>query len=309
MKFSLAKASRIGARQINQDRLGHWQSKETLLLSVADGLGGHARGEVAAQISMDVIGAAFEREATPRLADPDAFLGRCLAAGHAAILREGERLGLPETPRTVIVGCIVQDGYAHWNHIGDARLYLFRNGRIVVRTRDHTVVQSLVDTGRIREEAASSHPERNRLLQALGGHQGPRPEPAASLRLEKGDVLLLCSDGFWGPLTQRQMLHALMARPLTEAIPELVALAEFRAGPQCDNVTVLAMSWDEDRIAETQPMPAVSPDVTATPLVTDTSSRDFTATDPDFVHMSDEEIDQAIEDLKEALRKSAPPQQ
>ena len=306
MKFSLAKASRIGARKINQDRLGHWQSKEALLLAVADGLGGHARGEVAAQVSIDILGAAFQREATPRLADPDAFLERSLGAGHAAILREGQRLGLPETPRTVLVACVVQDGYVYWNHIGDARLYLFRNGRIVSRTRDHTVVQSLVDTGRIREEAVSSHPERNRLLQALGGYQSPRPEPAASARLEKGDVLLLCSDGFWGPLTQRQMLHALMARPLTEAIPELVALAEVRAGPQCDNVTVLALSWTEDRIAETQPMPAVSPG--ATPAATATQIRDFTSTDPDFVHMSDEEIEKAIEELKEALRKNAPPQ-
>jgi len=301
MKFSLAKDSRIGARQINQDRLGHWQSKEALLLAVADGLGGHARGEVAAQIAVDLLGAAFQREARPRLADPDDFLVRALGAGHAAILREGQRLGLPETPRTVLVACVIQDGYVHWNHIGDARLYLFRNGRVVLRTRDHTLVQQLVDSGRIREEAASSHPERNRLLQALGGYQSPRPEAAASTRLEKGDILLLCSDGFWGPLTQRQMLHALMARPLTEAIPELMALAEVRGGPQCDNVTVLALAWTQDRVAETQPMPVIQP--AAAPVATEI--RDFTATDVDFVHMSDEEIEKAIEELKQALRRDA----
>ncbi|HEX9398122.1 MAG TPA: PP2C family serine/threonine-protein phosphatase [Burkholderiales bacterium] len=306
MKFSLAQVTRIGARQINQDRLGSWRTSESLLLAVADGLGGHLRGEVAAEVAINILGAAFQREATPRIADPDAFLARAMAAGHAAILREGQRLNLPETPRTVVVACIVQEGYVHWNHIGDCRLYLFRNGRIVQRTRDHTVVQSLIDTGRIREEAASSHPERNRLLQALGGYQAPRPEAASRARLEKGDVLLLCSDGFWGPLTQRQMLHALMARPLGEAIPELVALAETRAGPQCDNVTVLALSWAEDKIAETQPMPIVTPG--AAPQLTATDIRDFTATDPDFVHMSDEEIEKAIEELKEALRKSAPPQ-
>ena len=272
---------------------------------MADGLGGHARGEVAAQVSMDILGAAFKREAKPRIAEPDAFLARSMSAGHSAILREGQRLGLPETPRTVLVACVIQDGYVHWNHVGDARLYLFRNGRVVQRTRDHTLVQQLVDTGRIREEAASSHPERNRLLQALGGYQTPQPEAAASTRLEKGDVLLLCSDGFWGPLTQRQMLHALMARPLTEAIPELMALAEVRAGPQCDNVTVLALSWAEERIGETQPMPVVTPGT----IPTATEIRDFTATDVDFVHLSDEEIEKAIEELKEALRKSAPPRQ
>lgn len=288
MKFALARDSRIGARRMNQDRLGHWQTAESLLLAVADGMGGHPRGEVAAQVAVELFGAAFPREANPRIADPDAFLARTLSAGHAAILREAQRLKLPETPRTVIVACVVQDGTVHWNHVGDCRLYLFRNGRILHRTRDHTVVQRLVDQGRIREEAVATHPERNRLLQALGGDQAPRPELAARERLVKGDVLLLCSDGFWGPLTQRQMLHALMARPLAEAIAELVALAEARAGAQCDNVTVLALSWAEDRIDETQPLPIIAPDA-------------------DFVHMTDEEIEKAIDELKVALRRSAEP--
>jgi len=303
MNFALAMDSRIGARQVNQDRLGHWRTGESLLLAVADGLGGHLRGEVAAQVAVDLLGAAFQRDATPRIADPDAFLSRALNAGHAAILREGQRLGLPETPRTVIVACVVQDGYVYWNHIGDCRLYLLRNGRILHRTRDHSVVQRLVEQGRIREEAAMSHPERNRLLQCLGGYEVPRPEPAARERLERGDVLLLCSDGFWGPLTQRQMLHALMARPLAEAIPELVELAEARAGPQCDNVTVLALMWAEEAVAETAAAGAP-----AAPHGVSTVVKDFTATDPDFVHMTDEEIEKAIEELKLALRKGAPPQ-
>ena len=304
MKFSLAQDSRIGARQVNQDRLGHWRTPESLLLAVADGLGGHLRGEVAAQISVDLLGAAFRRDANPRIKDPDAFLPRAMTAGHAAILLEGQRLGLPETPRTVIVACVVQDGYVYWNHIGDCRLYLVRNGRILHRTRDHTVVQQLVDQGRIRDEAATSHPERNRLLQCLGGYQAPRPEPAARERLERGDVLVLCSDGFWGPLTQRQMLHAVMARPLAEAIPELVELAEARAGPQCDNVTVIALSWAQDAVAEAPADAAAAP--AALQGVT-TEVKDFTAPDPDFVHMTDEEIEKAIEELKVALRKGVSP--
>ena len=302
MMFSLAQATRIGARLMNQDRLGHWRTPHSLLLAVADGLGGHLRGEVAAQIAVDLLGAAFKRDASPRIADPDAFLTRAMTAGHAAILLEGRRLGLPETPRTVIVACVVQDGYVYWNHVGDCRLYLVRNGRILHRTRDHTVVQQLVDQGRIREEAVTSHPERNRLLQCLGGYQAPRPEQAARERLERGDVLLLCSDGFWGPLTQRQMLHAVMSRPLAEAIPELVELAEARAGPQCDNVTVIALSWAQDAVAE---MPADAAAAPAALQGTATEVKDFTATDPDFVHMTDEEIAKAIEELKDALRRSA----
>jgi serine/threonine protein phosphatase PrpC len=300
MKYTLAKGTRIGARQINQDRLGHWQSEATLLLVVADGMGGHPRGEVAAQVGVEVMGAAFQREAAPRLGDPDAFLTRAMSAGHAAILREAQRLNLPETPRTVVVACVVQDGYVHWNHIGDCRLYLLRNGRIVHRTRDHTVVQGLIDTGRIREEAAAFHPERNRLLQCLGGYLAPRPEPAARERLEKNDVLLLCSDGLWGPLTQRQLLHSFMSKSLAEALPELMDLAEARAGPQCDNVTALAIAWAEDAV----PLPADAP---AAPQGVATEVKDFTATDVDFMHMTDEDVAKAIEELKDALRKNAAP--
>ena len=250
MKFSIAQESRIGARRMNQDRIGHWQSPGALLLTVADGLGGHLHGEIAAQLAVELLGAAFGREARPRLPDPGDFLFRALGAAHAAILREAQRRELAETPRTVIVACVIQDGHAYWTHVGDCRLYLLRQGRLVHRTRDHTVVQQLVDEGRIREEAISSHPGRNRLLQCVGGYQAPRPDPVSSARLAKDDVLLLCSDGFWGPLAQRQMIHALLARPLPEAIPELATLAERRAGPACDNVSVLAMAWREDELPD-----------------------------------------------------------
>ena len=221
------------------------------------------------------------------------LLARAFAAGHVAILREAERRSLPDSPRTVIVACVVQDGYVWWTHVGDSRLYLLREGRIVHRTRDHTVVQQLIDSGRIREEALASHPERNRLLQCLGGYQTPRPEPVERARLERNDIVLLCSDGFWGPLTQRQLLHVLLSRGLKDAVDELATLAEHRAGRECDNVSVLAMSWDEEAIA-----PA---DVTLPEPRTDT--QDFTATDLDFMRMSDADIERAIADLKLALRK------
>ncbi len=262
-------------------------------MAVADGLGGHLHGELAAELATALLGAAFAREARPRIADPGGFLQRAIAAAHAAILREAERRELPDSPRTVIVACVVQDGYAYWTHVGDSRLYLAREGRIIHRTRDHTVVQQLIDEGRIREEALASHPERNRLLQCLGGFQTPRPEPVERTRLARNDIIVLCSDGFWGPLTQRQLVHALVSRELKDAIPELVALAEHRAGRECDNISVVAMSWGEEAVplAETS-VPEPRTDV-----------QDFTATDLDFMRMTDADIEKAIADIKAALRK------
>ena len=241
----IVQASSIGARESNEDRVAHWTAPGSVLMAVADGLGGHLHGEVAAQIAVDVLGAAFMEEARSKLDDPDGFLVRALAAAHAAIVREAEKRRLAENPRTVIAACVVQDGHAFWTHVGDCRFYLLRSGRILARSRDHTVVQRLVDEGRIREEAAGTHPHRNRLLQCLGGYQTPQLEPVASAQLAGEDIVLLCSDGFWGPLSQRQMIHSLLSRPLDEAIRELVSLAELCAGADCDNVSVVAMTWTQ----------------------------------------------------------------
>jgi PPM family protein phosphatase len=264
-----------------------------VLMAVADGLGGHEHGELAAELAMTLLGAAFRHEALPRLADPAAFLQRSLAAGHAAILREAQARGLPDTPRTCLVACVVQDGHAWWTHIGDTRLYHIRGGRILARTRDHTVVQQLIDEGRMREEAVASHPERNRLLQCLGGYRAPKGQPPEQARLAKDDILLLCSDGLWGPLTQRQLLHSLLSRPLQQAVEELAVLAETRAGPTSDNVTMVALAWGEAEIA-----------ADAAPAEERTEVKDFTATDLDYMKMSDEDIEKAIAELKTALRRN-----
>src|SRR5919199_603818 len=152
MNYTIAQETRVGTRRMNQDRIGYWETDECLLMAVADGLGGHLYGEVAAQIAIELFGLAFRREAAPKLANPAGFLVRAMSGGHTAILREAERGSLSDTPRTVLVACVVQDGHAYWAHVGDSRLYIIRDGRILHRTRDHTVVQQLIDEGRLAEE-------------------------------------------------------------------------------------------------------------------------------------------------------------
>jgi serine/threonine protein phosphatase PrpC len=297
----IAWQSRAGGRTYNQDRLGHWQTAESTLLVVADGMGGHANGDVAAQLVVEHLGAEFERAARPRIADPDLFLYRRIAGAHALLGRAARARGFDEVPRTTIAACVVQGARAYWLHVGDSRLYHIRADRVIARTKDHTRVQRLLDEGRIGAQDVHVHPERNVLLQCLGGPVPPSVVPATSAALEPGDVLLLCSDGLWGPLTQRQMLHALLTQELQEAMTDLATLAERRAGPQCDNVTALAMRWGEDAIPEA--IPAAGPrTVPSHDLPTDV--QDFTATDLDFLRMSDEDIDTAIAELKAALRKT-----
>lgn len=300
MKFSLVQDSRVGSRRYNQDRIGFWRTDAALLLVLADGMGGHANGELAAQIAVDFMGESFRREARPRLADPDLFLFRGIGRAHQEIVDRADAMGLPESPRTVLVACVIQDGYAWWSHVGDSRLYLLRGGRVMRRTRDHSRVQQLIDRGRIREEAAAAHPERNLLLQCLGSALPPRLEPSTTARLARDDVLLLCSDGFWGPLTQRHLLAAVAGKPLAFAIPGLMDLAEARAGRECDNVSVIALSWAEDEA------PAAEAPHTVPFYELPTDIQDFTATDPDFLRMSDADIDRAIAEIRAALRKNPP---
>jgi len=243
MNYKLFQDTRPGKRPYNEDRLGSWRRDKALMLAVCDGMGGHAHGEVAAQLAVDHLGQAFEAEARPKLAAPERFLSSTVVSAHAQIVGEAHKRKLAETPRTTIVACVVQDGQAWWTHVGDSRLYLIRRGRVAARTRDHTYVQQLVDAGKIREEAAENHPDRNRVMRCLGGPQAPQVDPVQSMALEKDDVVLLCSDGLWGPLTQRQILIGLIGREPVSALPALIALAEARAGATCDNVSVVAMHW------------------------------------------------------------------
>jgi serine/threonine protein phosphatase PrpC len=300
MKFTIFQGTRTGARPYNQDRLGQWGTGEALLMALADGMGGHLRGELAAQFAVEAISTAFRAEAKPGLADPEQFVFNVIGRAHSSIIAQAARMGLPESPRTTVVACIVQDGFAYWNHIGDSRLYLIRNGRVAARTRDHTRVQQLIDQGRIREEAAATHPDRNKLLQCLGSEYVPRLGATETMRLAKGDIVMLCSDGLWGPLTQRQILHAYMTADVERATNDLMALAEARAGQQCDNVSVVAMRWDEEEIATGQ-SPRTLPNHEMP-----TDVQDFTATDPEFLRMSDAEFDKAVDEIRIALNKNKP---
>jgi len=244
MKYDIAQVCRIGARRSNQDRIGSGASDEALLLVVADGMGGHPRGELAAQLAVDQLVDDFVREARPRVARPEAFLLDAFGRAHDRIVSEAARVKLPESPRTVLVACLLQGGTATWLHIGDVRFYLLRDGKTLLRSRDHSYVQFLLDIGRLREEDAPYHPERNLVTRCVGGDHLPELPHPVSLPLAPDDIVLLCSDGFWSPLEAAELEAGLRGNALQAEVDALVGLAEARAGAQCDNVSVLAVAWN-----------------------------------------------------------------
>jgi serine/threonine protein phosphatase PrpC len=244
MQFAIYQESRRGARRSNQDRIASCYTQNALLMLVADGMGGHLHGEVAAQITMQFITDTFWREAKPALADPAVFLHRAITGAHHAIIDHAASGGLAEVPRSTCVACVVQDGAACWAHAGDSRLYHIRDGRILVQTRDHSRVQQLIDQGRTREETFAALPERNWIFNCLGSNRPPQVDLSAHTRLHAGDTLILCSDGLWGPLSGTMISSAVQRSGIMQTVPKLLDEAERRAGRACDNLSVIAVAWE-----------------------------------------------------------------
>jgi protein phosphatase len=243
VRFSIYQESRKGGRRSNQDRMGYLYTRDSMLLVVADGMGGHARGEVAAQKTLQTMASIYQRDAKPMLADPARYLEECVMAAHRELHRYRAENNLPEAPRTTVVACVVQEGVATWAHVGDSRLYLLRGGRIVARTLDHSRVHHLVSSGLIQPEDAKDHPERNRIFNCIGAYIAPTVEMGRPTALRSGDTLLLCTDGLWGALTDRQIGDAFTSSTVMRAVPELMEFALAKAGDDADNCTAIAMTW------------------------------------------------------------------
>jgi serine/threonine protein phosphatase PrpC len=302
MKFSVYQESRQGPRKSNQDRVAYCYSRDALCMVIADGMGGHLHGEVAAQIASQFIAEAFQRNAQPRLADPLKFLLESITNAHHAIVDYANVRSLLETPRTTCVACIVQDGLAHWAHVGDSRLYLIRNGRVEGQTKDHSRVQILVDAGRVREEAVAAHPDRNKIFNCLGQMGPPKVDLSRRIALRHGDVILMCTDGLWGPLTSRHICEELLRAEVMRAVPKLLDMAEVRAGREGDNASVVAMTWfEETGSAGAEGISTVSMD----PTDIKTTVEQFGKSTPPATggYLTDDEIERAIDEIRNAIQK------
>jgi protein phosphatase len=307
MRFSVYQESRKGSRRTNQDRMGYLYTRDSVLMVVADGMGGHARGEVAAQTTLQTMASIFQRDARPTLSDPARYLEECVLTAHRELHRYRAENNLPEAPRTTVVACVVQDGVARWAHVGDSRLYLLRGGRIVARTLDHSRVHHLVSSGLIRPEDAKDHPERNRIFNCIGAYIAPTVEIGRPTALHSGDTLLLCTDGLWGALTDRQIGEAFSNQTVMRAVPELMDLALAKAGADADNCTAIALTW-----AGTESMDMIPP--TEAPVSTLLIPEGTVASTVQIPRHSepgaDEEltegqIEDAVAEIQRAIKRSA----
>ncbi|TCJ11813.1 serine/threonine-protein phosphatase [Parasulfuritortus cantonensis] len=298
MKYSLYQESRQGGRKSNQDRVGHAYTSEAICMALADGMGGHAHGEVAAQVLMDVVLGMFEKLARPRLADVTEFLLDGVYAAHDTINTYASSHRMADTPRTTCVVCVIQDGQAWWAHVGDSRLYHFGPNGLRARTRDHSAIQHLIDDGLASEDEITSHPDRNKLYNSVGGFMLPNIELSPGVLLGDGDVLLMASDGFWSQFKPDEMLTTLRVYPVRVAVNQLLEHAEFRAGDYGDNLSVVALRCGEDR---PEVDPAALNDFKLDGFTTELKALEGKAAQQPA--MSDRDIDKAIEEIQAALLK------
>ncbi len=299
MRFSIYQDSLIGGRSYNQDRMGYCFTRDALLMVVADGMGGHLRGEVAAQLTLQAAAASFQQAARPSIADPAGFLDLSLRRAHRDILRYQQANNMPESPRTTVVACVIQHGHAWWAHAGDSRLYWIRQGDCVSRTEDHSKVQSLVNLGLIKPEEQESHPERNKVLNCLGSPFEPTTELSGAHELVRGDCLMLCSDGVWSALDDATLCSAVTAAPLLTSVPALVQRAVSAEGPSADNATALAVHWEGDA-GGTDLSSQEVPDG----AITTTIAVALAAEDDEPEDISDDEIENTIREIREAIEKT-----
>jgi PPM family protein phosphatase len=244
LRVEYADISLLGAREENQDRVAVAVAEHAALLVAVDGMGGHAHGARAAQLTQQVIIEAFWHSPQP-LFDPLGFLHLTLGRAHEEVVKLGAQLALEQRPRATCAVCLIQQRASWWAHVGDSRLYHVRHGALLTRSRDHSHVELLLREGLISAEQAQNHPMRNFVECCLGGDP-ILPDMSLSRRrpLESGDVVLACTDGLWGALKDAEIAAELGAGgELREKLLALGERAVKRAGAASDNTSAAALRW------------------------------------------------------------------
>lgn len=233
-------------RSVNQDTLGNrvgqfaaLRDGHGLLYAVADGMGGHAHGEVASAIAIDTI---FDRYyATEGAQGIPRALDGALRASNTAVYAAGRAAG-GGTMGTTLTAVVLHGTFLYVGNIGDSRTYLVRGGRIKQLSQDHSLVGEQLRRGLLTEEQARASTIRNVITRAVGHNEEVEPDIFA-FTVEAGDRLLLCSDGLHGLVENGELAQIVGTGPLDEAVRALIALALERGGP--DNITALAISIDQ----------------------------------------------------------------
>jgi protein phosphatase len=240
--IELASLSDVGCqRENNEDRYSYWEpesneqfDRKGRLIIVADGMGGYEGGQEASRIAVEAIEEIYEK--TPN-GEPQALLETGFRIAHERILQYAQEHPELQGMGTTATAMVLRARQLYFAHVGDSRLYLVRGESIRRLTHDHSYVGRLVENGLISSAEAEAHPQRHILTAALGAGSETSPEISTQpVSLQKDDVLVLCTDGLWGLVSEAEIQSTVRGNPPTEACRILVQMAKTRGGP--DNITL-----------------------------------------------------------------------
>jgi len=231
-------------RDNNEDSYLYWEPepedefrRKGRLAIVADGMGGYEGGQEASRLAVETVRHVYDHEFN---GDPQSTLSVSLQTAHNAIQRYAFEHPQFSGMGTTCTALAIVDHQLFFAHVGDSRLYMIRGETTQRLTRDHSYVGRLVETGLVRSEDAESHPQRHILTAALGsGHELIPDGPTQPVPLQNGDLLILCTDGLWSVVGERQLAQIANANPPADACRKLVRAALERGAP--DNVTVIIL--------------------------------------------------------------------
>jgi serine/threonine protein phosphatase PrpC len=190
-----------GSRKNNEDRVGSYEKNGEYCFVLADGLGGHEKGEVASKTVVDTSIDLFKEEGFNEFYIREAF-----EISQEKLLDMQKKEKKPDDFKTTLVILCIKNNSINWGHIGDSRLYMFKNKKKILHTLDHSVPQVLVRTGEIEDKDIRNHPDRSHLLSAMGIEwERPKYEIAEPIDNEKGLAFLMATDGFWELIEDEDM--------------------------------------------------------------------------------------------------------
>ena len=236
--FKYATFTNEGGRQINEDSVGAYVNGQNNCYVLCDGLGGHGMGDVASSLVVKVFENQFYKTD-----DVVNFLGQTFSASQDILMAEQKIRNAKSKMKTTGVAIVTDDRNAYVGHIGDSRGYIFYKNKVRTRTLDHSIPQMLVFSREIKESQIRNHPERNMLLRVMGvDWDEPKYELMAPIPLKKCQAFLLCSDGFWEPITEEMILQSIFDSPSPQAwLEAMTAVIEKINHPKQDNNTAIVI--------------------------------------------------------------------
>ena len=241
MQLDIAVMSEVGGRTANEDSCAYWSGPKGYYFVVADGAGGHKGGAVASRLAVNAVLTSLRDSGN---CDGSSVENAIAAANRLVVEQQRARERYSEMRTTAVVLAVdAQEAHATWGHIGDSRLYCIRGGQIVAQTRDHSVVQTMVDAGYLKAEQLRSSPDRSKLLSALGDedHFDPAIE-REHFAITSEDRFLLCTDGLWEYVEEKELEQTVAESASAEEwLQSLRQIVLSRAKRKHDNYTAIAV--------------------------------------------------------------------